>query len=224
MADYTYLVNDILQACENDSQEFTDYIPKMVNRAEERLTRDLDDYGLVVETSVAVSSNSSNITLPTGTRIIKNISIENTGGTPTLTSRINLLIRTDEYLSSYWPVSASLGIPKYYARITDTSIRVAPTPTATYNGRFMTIARPTTLTSAAPTNYFTKSCYDALFNGSMIEAMVFMKNYSAMPIFETRYKEAVEALRNQARRTRRDDMEAPASPAGADNTVIPYSN
>ena len=218
MADYTYLVNDLLQACENDSQEFTNYIPNMVNRAEERLTRDLDDYGLVVSTSVAVSGSTANITLPTGTRIIKNISIENSG------SRINLLLRTDEYLSSYWPVSASTGIPKYYSRITDTSIRAAPTPAATYGGRFMTVARPTTLTSAAPENYFTKTCYDALFNGSMIEAMVFMKNYSAMPTFEARYKEAVEALRNQARRTRRDDMEAPASPAGADNTVIAYSN
>ena len=218
MADYTYLVNDLLQACENDSQEFADYVPNMVNRAEERLTRDLDDYGLVVSTSVAVSGSTANITLPTGTRIIKNMSIENSG------SRINLLLRTDEYLSSYWPVSASTGIPKYYSRITDTSIRVAPTPNATYGARFMTVSRPTTLTSAAPENYFTKTCYDALFNGSMIEAMVFMKNYSAIPLFEGRYKEAVETLRNQARRTRRDDMEAPASPAGADNTVIAYSN
>ncbi|MEK9918546.1 MAG: hypothetical protein VW496_04035 [Pelagibacteraceae bacterium] len=218
MADYTYLVNDILQACENDSQEFSDYVPNMVNRAEERLTRDLDDYGLVVETSVAISANTANITLPTGTRIIKNVSFESAG------SRINLLLRTDEYLSSFWPVSASTGTPKYYSRITNTSIRVAPTPASTYNGRFMTVARPTTLSSVSNTNYFTSNCYDALFNASMIEAMVFMKNYSAVPLFDSRYKEAIEALRNQARRTRRDDMEAPASPAGADNTVIPYSN
>lgn len=30
---------------------------------------------------------------------------------------------------------------------------------------------------------------------------------------------AVTALRNQSRRTRRDDMEAPASPAGGDNPI-----
>ena len=57
MADYTYLVNDIIQAAENEGTEFIDYVPKMVNRAEERLTRDLDDYGLVTYTSVAVSSS-----------------------------------------------------------------------------------------------------------------------------------------------------------------------
>ena len=47
MANYSYLVNDIIQACENDGTEFYDYIPNMVNRAEDRLTKDLDDYGLI---------------------------------------------------------------------------------------------------------------------------------------------------------------------------------
>ena len=73
MADYTFLVNDIKEACENEGTEFLDYIPKMVNRAEERLTKDLDDYGLVSYTSVAVGSRI--VTLPTGTRIVKNINI-----------------------------------------------------------------------------------------------------------------------------------------------------
>ena len=87
MADYTFLVNDIKEACENEGTEFLDYIPKMVNRAEERLTKDLDDYGLVSYTSVAVGSRI--VTLPTGTRIVKNINITANG------TRINLLQRTD---------------------------------------------------------------------------------------------------------------------------------
>jgi hypothetical protein len=44
MADYTFLVNDIINACENEGAEFLAYVPNMVNRAEERLTKDLDDY------------------------------------------------------------------------------------------------------------------------------------------------------------------------------------
>ena len=40
MVDYTYLVNDIIQASENEGTEFINYIPNMVNRAEERLTKD----------------------------------------------------------------------------------------------------------------------------------------------------------------------------------------
>ena len=56
MANYTYLVNDIIEATENDGSEFISYIPKMVNRVEDRLTKTLDDYGLVTATSVALSA------------------------------------------------------------------------------------------------------------------------------------------------------------------------
>ena len=101
MANYTYLVNDIINACENDGTEFLDYVPNMVNRAEERLTKDLDDYGLVTYTSVAVSLGNNILTLPTGTRIVKNINIVSDS------TKINLLQRTDEYINDYWPVSAS---------------------------------------------------------------------------------------------------------------------
>tara|TARA_R110000796_G_scaffold24950_4_gene70881 strand:+ start:1084 stop:1740 length:657 start_codon:yes stop_codon:yes gene_type:complete len=218
MTDYTYLVNDIINACENDGTEFIAYVPNMVNRSEERLTRDLDDYGLVVQTSIAVSSGNSEVTLPAGTRIVKNFNIINNG------SKINLLLKTDEYLNAVWPISASTETPRYYSRVTDTRIRLAPTPASTSDGILMTVARPTTLTSASNTNYFTEICYDALFNAAMVEAMVFTKNYTAVQLFEQRYTQAIETLRNQARRTRRDDMAAPASPAGGDNTIIAYSN
>lgn len=216
--DYTYLVSDIIQASENDSTEFSDYVPKMINRAEERLTRDLDDYGLVSEVSITVSSGNPDFSLPSGTRIVKNLNLTVNG------SRINLLLRTDEYLNEYWPVLASTGTPKYYAKITNTSIRIAPTPVSTFSGKLVRVAKPDTLTSTSATNYFTDYCYDALFNAAMVEAAVFMKNWTIVNMFEDRYTKAVEALRNQARRTRRDDNEVPASPAGGDTTVIPNSN
>lgn len=214
MANYTYLVDDLIAATENDGSEFLSYIPKMVNRAEERLTRDLDDYGLVTYTSVAVSSGNNNITLPSGTRIVKNFNIVSNG------TRINLLQRTDEYIRDYWPVSASTGTPEYYARRNNTTVLIAPTPSSTVNGEVVHVSRPVTLASATPTNYFSDYCYDALFNASMVEAMVFMKNFELVALFEQRYMQAVQTLQNQARRTRRDDMETPASPAGADNPVI----
>ena len=47
-----------------------------------------------------------------------------------------------------------------------------------------------------------------------------MKSWNNVPVMEAQYKNSIDALRNQARRTRRDDMQAPASPAGGDNTVI----
>ena len=73
MANYTYLVEDLIAATENDGTEFLNYIPKIVGRAEERLTRVLDDYGLVQTTAVTFNVNDNSFTLPVGTRTIKNI-------------------------------------------------------------------------------------------------------------------------------------------------------
>ena len=213
MANYTYLVNDIIESTENDNSDFASAIPKFVNRAELRLTTDLDDYGLVTYTSVAVSSGKNIVTLPSGTRILKSLKVIN-GGT-----KINLVQRTDEFIDDYWSVSASTGTPEYYARRNNTTVIIAPTPVSTIDGEVVHISRPTTLSSVSDTNYFSDFCYNALYNASMIEALLFMKNYEAIGVYESRYKESVTALRNQARRTRRDDMEAPASPAGGDNTI-----
>ena len=214
MANYTYLVNDIIESTENDNSDFASAIPKFVNRAELRLTTDLDDYGLVTHTSVAVSSGKNVITLPSGTRVIKNVNINNAG------TRINLVQRTDEFINDYWSVSASTGTPEYYAKRDNTTILIAPTPVSTVDGIVVHISRPVTLSSATNTNYFSDFCYNALYNASMVEALLFMKNYEAIAVYESRYKEDVLALRNQARRTRRDDMESPASPAGGDNTIL----
>ena len=214
MANYTYLVNDIIEATENNGSEFVSYIPKMVNRVEERLTKTLDDYGLVTATSITLTSGTNTLTLPTGTRIIKNLHIKDAG------TKIGLLQRTDEFINDYWPVSAETGTPKYYARKTNTNIVFAPTASTTYSGELVYVVKPSALTSANPTNYYSDYCYDALFYGCMIEATNFMKNYTVTALYEQQYQNAVEGLRNQSRRTRRDDMEAPASPAGGDNTII----
>ena len=114
MANYTYLVTDIIEASENDGSEFVSAIPRMVNRVEERLTKTLDDYGLVTITSVELAAGTNKLTLPSGTRYVKNLRIEDSG------TKINLLQRTDEFINDYWPVSASTGTPKYYAKITST--------------------------------------------------------------------------------------------------------
>ena len=219
MANYTYLVEDLIAATENDGTEFLNYIPKIVGRAEERLTRVLDDYGLVQTTAVTFNINDNSFTLPVGTRTIKNINYNLSGET------FQVLQRTDEFIRDYWPVSASTNdIVNYYARVDNTKILLAPTPAQTVSASIVYVAQPTPLTSATQNNYFSDYCYDALFNASMVEALVFMKDYQTSQLFEQRYQQVVESLRNQARRTRRDDMETATSPAGADNPVIPGSN
>ena len=213
MPDYDYLITDVKNTAENDSTEFDDQLPKIVNKAENKLTTDLDDHGLNVYTSIAIPSGNAIVTIPSGSRIVRNFSMTQNG------SRKNMLLRTIEYVNDFWPVSASTSAPIYYAYRGNTEIRIAPTPASTHDGEFMAVVRPTTLTDGT-SNYFTDFCYDALFTACMVEASLFMKDATVTQLWETQYQYHINALRNQARRTRQDDMAVNASPAGGPETLI----
>jgi len=215
MPDYDYLITDIKNTIENDSTEFATQLPKIVNKAENKLTTDLDDHGLNSFVSVAVSANVNTVSLASGTRIVRNFSMTQDGAIK------NMLLRTIEYANDYWPVSASTSAPVYYAYKDNTTIKIVPTPASTHNGEIMYVSRPTTLTSTGTTsNYFTDFCYDALFSACMVESSLFIKDSTATQLWETQYQYHISALRNQARRTRQDDMAVNASPAGGPDTLI----
>ena len=97
MPSYSELVSDIRNTSENDSQEFTDQIPVIINKAEFRLIKELDDVALNQITSVTTSVNNPLVSLASDTRIIRNINIKVSG------SKINLLQRSQEYVNDYWP-------------------------------------------------------------------------------------------------------------------------
>ena len=48
---------------------------------------------------------------------------------------------------------------------------------------------------------------------------MYMKDWNTLPVWQAQYDNAISALRNQARRTRQDDMAVAASPAGGPDTI-----
>jgi hypothetical protein len=226
MPAYSYLKTDIINTSENDSTEFADQISYFVNRSEDRLIKELDDAGLDYYTTVTFTASDPVVSLPDGALVVRNVNFK----TSTSSNIITLLQRPYEYAIDYWPyASASTGTPRYYSRKNNTSIYIVPTPVSTVTGEVQYTKRPLALssatgTSATTSNYFSEFCYVALFNACMIEANVFMKSWNTVPLWENQYKNSIDALRNQARRTRQDDMEIAASPAGGPDPVIQGAN
>lgn len=216
--DFNSLVSAIVETTENDGSEFLGALPNMIQRAQDKMMNDLDDQGLVSYASVAVSSGTAEVSVPSGGEIIKTFTIEVSG------ARTQLKHRPYEYMLDYWPVSASTGTPRYYGFKTNTEIRVAPTPSATVDSQIGFIAQITTITSASPTNYFTQHCQNALFFATMIEASLFMKSFNTTQAWQQEYQGEIDRLRNRARRSRQDDMQLNTSPAGGPNTLIAGSN
>ena len=228
MPNYSYLKTDIINTIENDSTEFENQIPYLIEKAEDRLVKELDDPGLDNFATFTFTASNPTVSLPADTLVVRNVnfttSVSTTSTPPN--SKISLLQRTYEYALDYWaPVSASTGVPKYYARKTNTAIYVVPTPTSALSGEVQYTRRPLALSSATGTsvttsNYFSEFCYNALFSACMIEATFFIKDFQILPTWEAKYKNSIDGLRNQARRMRQDDMETAASPAGGPNPVI----
>ena len=222
MGTYSDLRSDIISATENDGAEFTSAIASFIERTELRLTKDIDDVGLDVYTTITLLANNPVVDLPNDrVRIVRNVNYT----TSTSSIKTSLLQRTYEYSIDYWPyASASVGTPRYYSRKTNSSIYIVPTPTSTLTGEIQTVQQPLPLasatgTSVTTTNYFSQYCYDALFYGCMLEATMFMKDWQTLPIWQQQYEASILTLRNQARRTRQDDMEIAASPAGSPDPV-----
>jgi len=221
MPDYAYLKSDLINTTENDSTEFAVQVPFFINKAELRITKDIDDVGLDEYVNVSVSAgNAGAVPLNDRVRIVRNVNYKVSAGTAVT----NLLQRTIEYVNDYWPVSASTGTPRYYTRRTNSSIKIVPTPDSATTVEIQTASQPLALASATDTsvttsNYFSEYCYDALFYGSLIEATMYMKDWETLQVWQAEYQNSIQTLRNQARRTRQDDMEVAASPAGGPNTI-----
>jgi hypothetical protein len=210
---YSSLVSAIQETAENTGSEFVDSIPNFISRTEKRLTRDIDLQGLTKFATTNFVTATPIYQKPTNALIVKNLTITSGG------SRINLVMKTKEYLNDYWPDRTSVGEPRYYANY-GTELLVAPAPASAYPAEISYVVEPTALASSTQEeNYFTQYCSNALFYGSMVEAALFMKNPTAANIWESFYGRELAALNNEARRSRRDSMAMPASPAGGPNTL-----
>jgi hypothetical protein len=209
MGTYSDLKTAIINTTENDGTEFSSVIPDFISRTELRLTKDIDDCGLDIYTAITLAASNPVVSLNDRVRIVRNVNFT----TSASSIKTNLLQRTYEYAIDYWPyVSASTGTPRYYARKNNTSIYIVPTPTSTLTGEIQTVSQPLPLASATGTS-------DALFYGCMMEATMYMKDWQTLPQWQQQYEAAIITLRNQARRTRQDDMAVAASPAGGPDTI-----
>ena len=73
MPNYAYLKTDIINTTENDSAEFENQIPFLIEKAEIRLTKDLDDVGLTEFSSFSFTASNPVVSLPADTRIIRSV-------------------------------------------------------------------------------------------------------------------------------------------------------
>ena len=209
---YTNLIAQIESYAEDSDTEFTGEIPSFVERAELRLTRDVDTFGTVAYSSITFVTITPSVSTPSGHLLTKSLSFTDGG------QRYQLLPQTNEWVNAYWPDRTSAGRPKYYAPYGRNVILVAPAPASTNSAEWEYVVRPAALSAGVSTNYFTDFCFNALFYACMCEASVFLKDFNSAGQFEVLYQRELQILNNEGRRQRRDDQRVPLNPDGGENT------
>lgn len=213
---YNTLVSACFEASFDDSQELSDFIPVAINNAELRLTKELDTIGVTSITSVSINPATAIFTKPTGLLLTHSLVYVN----PTTSRTTVLRKKTDDYLANYWPEATSVGTPVYYADIDNTTFRIAPCASTTTQVVFTYEKRPTTLSSANQTNYFTDFTPDALFYATMFELAIWQRNKEVAGYYESLYTAARDAIANQGRRNRMDDGTTVGNPDIGQNVLL----
>lgn len=172
-----------------DSDNWNNVLADMIDYAEGRMYRDpsfdfLVTYGAQ---NASCTANSRNITKPATMVIVSAVNlITPSPSTPDQTSskRTPLERMTLPFLDAAWPSAydgtpANVGPSQYYAALSDTAFRLAPTPDAVYVCEFVGTTRPAALSSANTATFITTNLGDVFVAASMVFASGMMKNFGS---------------------------------------------
>ena len=124
MTTYAELVQNIKDFMEDDGTEFSNEIDKFIDLAELRISRDVTTPEFKRKVTSASSANDPFLTMPTDLVTLEHLQVINSN------VRTLLLLKSDEFITEYWPNRTSTGVPKYYTYFDTSTIYVAPTPSS----------------------------------------------------------------------------------------------
>jgi len=198
---YTTLKTAIQDYLESTESSFVTNLPTFITTAEERIFKNvqLDDF----RKNQVGNLTSSGTYLETPTDYLAPFSLA------VIDSSSNysfLLLKQVSFIRDFTPNSSTTGLPKYYAEFDDNTFIVAPTPDSTYEVELHYYYRPASLTTTtgSETTWLSKNAPNAILYGSLVEACTYLKNYEAIPAYESKFQEALLGLKNlgEAKSTR----------------------
>jgi hypothetical protein len=178
---------------ESTETSFVTNLPNFIKTAEERIlkTVQLDDF--IKNVTGTATASSPYIGSPSDYLSSNSLAVIDSS------SNYNYLqLKHPSFIRDFTPASSTTGLPKYYAEFDENTFIVAPTPDTTYTFELHYFFRPSSLTSAGDsgTTWLSDNAPNALLYGSLTEAMVYLKNYESLPIYEQRFQEAIGLLKN----------------------------
>ncbi len=181
---YSSLLASMQSYVEDTTTEFANEAQGCINRAEERIIRDLDlnTFNRVIDVGIGLGTDSVSKGFSDGS--VQSIFCTGVYGGLELRSRAFI---QDMAMGDNAP-------PLYYAE-DDTTLYLAPAPDASYTLAISYVVRPTPLSDSSQTNWITNNAADALLWASLIESEAFLIAPERVQEFEANYAKTVGPLR-----------------------------
>lgn len=188
LSNYTTLQAAVLKWLNRETDtDLAAVVPDFVTLVESRLRRTLRGRDAIVRTSISLSAGA--VTLPSGVKEPRSLYIPST----TNSNPIDLV--TPEQLNLLKMSYGATGRPKWAAMV-GSELLLVPAPDTTYTAELIYIADITPLVSASGgVNWVLQSHPDIYLYGCLSEAEPYLKNDDRLPLWQSRYKEALEELR-----------------------------
>ena len=178
---------------ETDETSFVNNLANFIETAEERILKSVQLDNFRKNVTGTATTNGQYLGSPSDYLSSFSLAVIDSS------SNYNYLkLKHTSFIRDFTPASSTTGLPKYYAEFDDNTFILAPTPDTNYTFELHYFYRPSSLTSAGDsgTTWLSDNAPNALLYGSLVEDMVYLKNYESLPIYEQRFQEAIGLLKN----------------------------
>lgn len=192
---YNSLVLQIQAELDRTDADFVAQIPNFILNAHQRICRDSKNIGFEQYVTGNFVIGVPVIAKPGRWR--RNITFNYGTGTVEAPIVNPIVLRSYEYVRSYWPNPVSTAAPLYYADYGYFNFLVAPTPDQTYPFELGYLELPEPLSALTQTNWLTNYAPDLLLYACLLEGVIYLKVDERIQVFTTEYQTRIAALNAQ---------------------------
>jgi len=188
---YNSLTSTVLTYLERSDDATVAAIPTFITLAEFEIAQEIKTLGQLQVVTATMQAGTPTLQKPARWRKTVSMTLTDSSG-----QTQPVLLRKLEYLQNYWPNASNTSTPLYYADSDFEHWYLAPTPDQAYTFEVLFYERIAPLSSTNQTNWLTQYAPNAMLYGTLLQAMLFLKNDSRA-IFQQKYSEAINALKTE---------------------------
>ena len=202
---YTYseLKTAVQDYMQNDETAFVNNLNNFIENAEDRILKLVETANFRKNVEGQLSTSSPYLTTPDDFLAPYSMAVKNSSGDYTY-----LKYKHVTFIRDYTSSASTTGTPLYYALFDDNTFIVAPSPSSDLDVELHYLYKPDSLTAAGDsgTTWLSKNAPETILYGTLVEACVFMKNYEIIPVYEQRFIQSLDRLKNmtEGRATRQE--------------------